>query len=62
MIRYYRRTAQENSLYFRCGRVAVEDDVYSYSTVGDCFYVIVLRSKKAPLLVYHSKYYEITDN
>ena len=62
MIRYYRRSAQENSLYFRSGRVAVEDDVYSYSTVGDRFYVIVLRSKKAPLLVYHAKYYEINDN
>ena len=62
MISYYRCSAQENSLYFRSGRVAVEDDVYSYSTEGDRFYVIVLRSKKDPLLVYHAKYYEINDN
>jgi len=62
LICYYRRTAQENSLYFRSGRVGVEDDVYAYSTVGDCFYVIVLKAKKTPLLVYHAKYYEINDN
>lgn len=62
LIRYYRRTAQENSLYFRSGRVAVEDDVYSSATVGDRFYVVKLRARKTPLLVYHSKYYEISDN
>ena len=62
LIRYYRRTAQENSLYFRCGRVAVEDNVYSYSTVGDRFYVVRLRARKTPILVYHTKYYEISAN
>ena len=62
LIRYYRRTAQENSLYFRSGRVAVDDDVYSYSTVGDHFYVVRLRARKTPLLAYHTKYYEISDN
>lgn len=62
MIRYYRRSAQENSLYFRSGRVAVDDDVYSYSTVGDRFYVVRLRARNTPILVYHTKYYEITDN
>ena len=61
-IRFYRGSAQENSLYFHSGRIAVEDDIYSYSTVGDLFYVIKLRSKKAPLLVYHMKYYEINDD
>ena len=62
LIRYYRRTAQENSLYFRSGRVAVDDDVYSYSTVGDHFYVVRLRARKTPLLAYHTKYYEISGN
>lgn len=62
LIRYYYRTAQENSLYFRCGRVAVEDNVYSYSTVGDRFYVVRLRARKTPILVYHTKYYEISAN
>lgn len=59
LVRYYRRTEKENSLYFSCGRVAVPDDVYSYSDVGDLFYIIVLRSKRAPLLVYNKKFYEI---
>ena len=62
LIRYYRRTTQENSLYFRFGRVAVEDDVYSYSTVGDRFYVVRLRARKTPILVYHTKYYETSGN
>ena len=60
--RHYNRYSQkENSLYFRCGRVAVNDSVYSYSDVGDTFYVIILKSKakKTPQLAYHTKYYEI---
>ena len=61
-IHYYRRWVQENSLYFRSGRVAVEDRAYSYSTVGDRFYVVVLRPGKLPLLAYHTKYYELKDN
>jgi len=62
MISYYRRVREENSLYFSCGRVAVEDDVYSYSEVGDRFYVVILRAKRVPRLAYHTKYYEISDN
>ena len=62
LIRYYRRAEQENSLYFRCGRVAVEDNVYSCSAVGDRFYVVILRARKAPLLAYHTKYCEISGN
>ena len=54
---------KENSLYFRCGRVAVEDKVYSYSEIGDAFYIVILKtnlkSKKNPQLAYHKKYYEI---
>ena len=60
---YYRNTQKENSLYFRCCRVAVEDKVYSYSNVGDKFYVVILKSKlkskNNPQLAYHTKYYEI---
>lgn len=59
LITYYRRTEKENSLYFRNARVPVEDEIYSQSTVGDNFYVIILRAKKVPLLVYNTKYYEI---
>lgn len=60
-ISYYRRFEKENALYFRCGRVSVEDQVYSQSNVGDTFYVIVLRTQKAPKLVYNTKYYEIVE-
>ncbi len=60
---YYRRSQLENSIYFRCGRVAVEDNVYSYSDIGDGFYIVMLKSnlksKKNPRLAYHKKYYEI---
>ena len=60
---YYRNSRLENALYFRCGRVAVEDAVYSCSNVGDKFYVAILKSKlkskNIPRLVYHTKYYEI---
>ena len=64
--RYYKNEQKENSLYFRCGRVAVEDDVYSYSNVGDKFYAVILKSKlksKSNLqLVYHTKYYEVKND
>ena len=57
-------TRIENSLFFRCGSILVEDDVYSYSRAGDTFYVITLKSKlkskNKPVLGYHTKYYEIT--
>ena len=63
---YYKNSQKENSLYFRCGRVAVEDDVYSYSNVNDKFYLVILKSKlkskSNPRLAYHTKYYEINDN
>lgn len=58
-IQYYRRSQEENSLYFRFTRVAVEDDVYAYSHIGDRFYIVVLRWKRGPRLVYHTHYYEI---
>ena len=61
---YYKNSQKENSLYFRCGRVVVEDDVYSYSNIGDRFYIVILKSKSKtkPQLAYHAKYYEINDN
>ena len=64
---YYRTSRLENSLYFyRCGRVAVEDEVYSYSHVEDEFYIVVLKtnlnSKRNPLLAYHAKYYKISSD
>ena len=64
--RYYKNSQEENSLYFRCGRVAVEDDVYSYSNVNDKFYLVILKSKlkskSNPRLAYHTKYYEIKND
>ena len=61
---YYRNSQKENSLYFRCGRVVVEDDVYSYSNIGDKFYIVISKSKSKtkPQLAYYAKYYEINDN
>ena len=56
---YYRNSKKENALYFRCGRIAVEETVYSYSNVGDTFYIVTLNPKRNPRLVYHKKYYEI---
>ena len=56
---YYRHSEKENSLYFRCGRVAVEKEVYSCSNVGDTFYIVTLKSKRNPQLAYHTKYFEI---
>ena len=60
--RYYRHTEKENSLYFRLGRVAVEKEVYSSATIGDTFYVVILKSKRNPQLAHHAKYYEINPN
>ena len=34
------------------------DTVYSYSNVGDTFYIVILKPK-SHRLVYHKKYYEI---
>ena len=58
-VSYYHRTEKENALYFRQGRVVVNKTVYSYSNIGDSFYIIFLKSKKKPAYVYHTKYYEI---
>lgn len=57
--RYYKHTENENALYFPCGRVSVEKEVYSYSNIGDEFFVVMLKFKRNPQLVYHGKYYEI---
>ena len=57
--RYYRHTEQENVLYFRSGRIAVDDKVYSYSKADDCFYLVKLKSSRTPFLVYHTFFYEI---
>ena len=57
--RYYRHTEKENSLYFRLGRAAVEKEVYSSATIGDTFYVVILKSKRNPQLAYPAKFYEI---
>ena len=63
---YYKNSQKENSLYFRCGRVVVEDRVYSYSNVGDKFYIVILKSKfkskNTPHLAYHTNYYEIRND
>lgn len=59
---YYRHSEKENSLYFRCGRVAVAKEVYSYSNIGDTFYIVKLKSKRHPQLAYHTKHYEINND
>ena len=58
-VSYYHRTEKENALYFRLGRVVVNKTVYSYSNIGDSFYIVFLKSKKKPAYAYHTKYYEI---
>ena len=58
-IRYYRHSVEENSLYFRNFRVAVEDDVFSESERGECFYAVILRSSRPPIAVYRKKRYEL---
>ena len=58
-VSYYHRTEKENALYFRQGRVRVDKTVYSYSNIGDSFYIVFLNQKKKPACVYHTKYYEI---
>ena len=58
---YYRRMERENALYFRSGRIAVNDKVYSYSKVGDSFYLVKLKSSKTPFFAYHTNFYEIND-
>ena len=56
---YFRRSKKENALFFRYGRVKVNETVYSYSNIGDSFYVVYLKSKKKPSYVYHTQYYEV---
>ena len=55
---YYQHMEQENALYFRSGRIVVNDKVYSYSKVDDSFYLVKLKSSKAPFFAYHTKFYE----
>lgn len=61
VIDYYKLSRQENSLYFRQGRIAVKKDVYDYTKDGDKFYIVIVRNRKAPYLVYHTKYYDFVD-
>ena len=56
---YYRLTKKENILYFRCGEIAVDDKVYSFSNVGDCFYIVKLKSSKTLFFAYNANCYEI---
>jgi hypothetical protein len=58
---YYRRMEWENALYFRSGRIAVNDKIYSYSKVNDSFYLVKLKSSKTPFFAYHTNFYEIND-
>ena len=58
-IRGYRCAEKRAFLCFRCGRVAIQKEIYSRAVIGDTFYVIVTRYKKAPRLVYHTNYYEV---
>ncbi len=61
LITYYRHVREENLLYFTCGSIAVENEVYAYSKVGDILYIIVEKAKKVPTRVYHKSYYEIKE-
>ncbi|MBR2019177.1 MAG: hypothetical protein IKA05_02125 [Clostridia bacterium] len=58
---YYRHMQRENALYFRSGRIMVNDMVYSYSQVDDSFYLVKLKSSKTPFFAYHTNFYEIND-
>ena len=56
---YYRHVKNENVLYFSSARITVDDEVYSFSNVGDCFYLVKLKSSKTPFFAYNANYYEI---
>ncbi|MBE6638086.1 MAG: hypothetical protein E7616_01320 [Ruminococcaceae bacterium] len=56
---YYRELKIENFLYFRCGRVAVSDDIYVCSNRKDRFYVVIVGTNKRPVLAYNMKYYKV---
>lgn len=58
---YYRRIEKENALYFRSGRIVVNDKIFSYSKVDDSFYIVKLKFSKTPFLAYHTNFYEIND-
>jgi hypothetical protein len=58
--RYYHHSQREKILYFKRGKVAVESDAYSYSNIGDTFYLVVLNNGK-PMMAYNKKYYDIKE-
>ena len=58
LVSYYRRTERENLLHFECGRIAVENEVYSDSDLGDAFYLVLL-TPDVPFFVYNRKPYTI---
>ncbi len=61
-VRHHRNfSREENMLYFRGGRIPVEDEVFANACKGDEFYVVMLRGERCPFLVYHAKYYEIVE-
>ena len=60
-IAYYRHYEEENSLYFRNFRAAVEDDVFADAHEGEVFYVVILRSTRTPLAIYSKEHYEPDD-
>ncbi len=60
-VSYYRRSEKENALYFPCGRVAVANETYARSQIGDPFYVVTVTPKSRLRLTYPTKHYEIKD-
>ena len=58
---YYHHVEKENALYFRYGRIAVDEKIYLSSNIGDSFYLIILKSSKVPLVIYPMKSYEINN-
>ncbi len=56
---YYRRAEREKVLYFNSGKISVQNDVYSYSNIGDAFYLVI--NKDNVLMAYNKKYYEIKE-
>lgn len=60
-VRYYRRTAMENSFYFSGGRLTVEDELYENSMPGERFFVVTIGTKNVPRLAFHTASYILSD-
>ena len=60
IVHIYKSSRFENVLYFKSGKIFVDENVYKKASVGDEFYLIML-DERLLFFVYNKKHYKLSD-